>query len=215
MPRNVVTGERDGAQVFVARCMEPATNTPGAQWRIGTFIHPMLASMGIEVDHGVKGRPRWLLDRAQSAGLVRQYAAGDPITSPWLEQRNLALAISAHEPELVMFMDHTDCGERKIHWRNTHGRAPTMEEEMRDICASLRGAERRFRCWEQSHRGVDAVPVTVMLAVALVTPNSEARFRRMNRVISLEEFERMEPARVTHESLHPVAEVAARTPIET
>ncbi len=208
MPRNVITGERDGAQVFVARCMEPSTNTPGAQRRIVAFIHPVLERAGIEVDQGTKGRPRWLLDRVQSAGTVRLYAEGDPIEMPWLE-RNLRLAISAHKPELVVLMDHMNCGERRVHWRAVHGRFPTLEEEVANIIFSLRGAERRFRYWEESHREVDAPPVHVLLAVGLVTPNHEARFRRMNRVVSLDEFERMGLPTITSESLHPV--VTART----
>lgn len=180
--------EREGAQVFVARCMDPGTNTPGAQRRICNFIQPFIAEAGIRIDKGPKERDRWLLDRAQSAGLVRQYAAGDPITTPWLEQRNLNLAISAHAAEMVVFMDHTDCGERNLHWLATHNRYPTAEEEVRDIRDSLRKAEERFREWERRFRGADAPPVLVVLAVGIVTPVKAACRRRMDKVVRLSEY---------------------------
>ena len=180
--------EREGAQVFVARCMDPGTNTAGAQGRIFRFIHPFVIGAGLRVDVGPKNRPRWLLDRAQSAGLVRQYAAGDHITAPWLEQRNLNLAISAHGAEMVVFMDHTDCGERNLYWHSVYGRYPTPEEETRDIRHSLQGAEERFRVWERGFRGVDAPPVHVILAVAVVTPVKAACRRRMDEVLTLSDY---------------------------
>ncbi len=180
--------ERNGAQVFVARCIDPATNTPGAQKRINNFIEPHMRAAGIRIDVGNKDRDRWLLDRVQSAGLVRQYEQGDPITTPWLEERNLNLAIDAHGPEVVVFMDHTDCGERNLHWYKTNGRYPSPEEETLNIRDSLRGAEHRFRQWEVRHRGVDAPPVLVILAVGLVTPVKAACRRRLNGIVMLSEY---------------------------
>lgn len=180
--------ERNGAQVFVARCIDPATNTPGAQRRINNFIEPHMRAAGIRIDVGNKDRDRWLLDRVQSAGLVRQYEQGDPITTAWLEERNLNLAIDAHGPEVVVLMDHTDCGERNLYWHQQHGRYPSPEEEMANIRDSLWGAEQRFRRWEERHRGVDAPPVLVILAVGLVTPVKAACRRRLNGIVMLSEY---------------------------
>lgn len=184
--------DRNGAQVLVARCIDPGTCTPGAQHRICGFLEPILLSLGVRVDAGGKGRPRWLMDRVQSAGIVRQYGAGDPITTPWFE-RNLNLAIGAHGPEIVVFMDHTDCGERNQFFRETHGHIPSLEEEVRDIRTSLEAAEARFRHWERGYRGEHTAPIKVVLAVALVTREKAASRRRMTGVLTLDDFLEQSP----------------------
>lgn len=181
------SSERNGAQVFMARCMEPSTNTPGAQRRIDAFVHPFLKGLGVQVDSGKGDRDRWLKDRCQSAGLARVYGFGDPVEVAWLH-RNLGIAIDAHAAEVVVFMDHTNCGERTLHWVKTHGRPPSPEEETENIRASLLASERRLREWEHTHRGVDAPALNVILCVGLVTGEHAACRRRFNGVQLLSEF---------------------------
>jgi hypothetical protein len=178
---------RSGAQALVIRCMEPAGNTPGAQRRHDEFIKPFLTQLGVRVDLGAKDRERWLKDRVQSAGIARTYGAGDPIDVPWLE-KNLGIAISAHAAEVIFMMDHTNCGERGLHWQHRFGRHFTPQEEAENIRDSLRASEARLRDWERRNRSADVQELHIVLAVGIVSGDHAACRRRLDRIVLLSDF---------------------------
>lgn len=173
--------------------MEPSMNTPGAQRRIDGVLEPILREHGIRIDAGQKKLPRWLKDRFQLPGIVRCYGERflDDAFGRVVEY-GLDLAVAAHGVEMVVIIEHTNCGERNIQFRKRFKRGPTKEEELLLMLSALNKSERRIQDWYASRPHTGTLHVAKM--VATVTASHIAAQRRMDALLTLEEYLEQSPA---------------------
>jgi len=184
--KGVFMPTRLGAQCVKLICAEPATNTPGAQRRFDEFILPFLQEAGIQVDVGQSGRLRYLKDRLQLPGIIRRYVADYKGWREDVVHDSLNLLFPAHNLELIVLIEHTNCAERKNAFMSEHGRFMTPEEEMALINRDLQHAEQYLREWHM--RSVRQTGLKFIKAVGIVTDTHSAADRRMENVVTLEVY---------------------------
>lgn len=182
---------RSGAQCVKMICSEPSTNTPGSQRRIDDFIQPLLEASGIQIDESRKGRPRWLKDRLQLPCIIRRYVID--YRDCWRNKvvhDSLDLLFPAHQLELAILIEHTNCAERNDDFRKAHGRSMTKEEEGRMIFDDLTSAEKLLTDWHAHQCTNGGTRLIVVKAVGIVSDSNLACERRLEQILPLEAFYR-------------------------
>lgn len=180
---------RSGAQCVKMICSEPSTNTPGAQRRIDNFIQPLLEASGIQIDQCTKGRLRWLKDRLQLPGIIRRYVTN--YRNFWRDEvvhDSLDLLFPAHRLELAILIEHTNCAERNDAFRKVNNRSMTKEEEEELIFQDLTAAEKFLIDWHTNQYMDGGTRLIVVKAVGIVSDSNIACERRLEKIVSLEDF---------------------------
>lgn len=186
----IVEQLRTGAQVIVLHCMEPAMNTPEAQEMMDKFLTPIILFHGLQVDAGADGRPRWLKDRLQLPGIIRRYGEDYRGWREAVVHDSLELAVSAHGPEMIALVEHTNCGER-LEFAKQHDRvamsAASIERIM--IGFALGRADGLLTNWHlRRSEGKTTGRLIIVRAVGIVSSSHVAAERRLQRIITLGEF---------------------------
>lgn len=168
----------NGSQAAVVRCMEPALNADNVNEQIRHFMAQHMHLVGVDPEE------RWLPDLIAMPGIIRRMQ--DPHFAHILGYDfDLALGkgMGRHGAEIVLALEHTYCGERALHSMQVRRRPPTEMEEAHQIIDSLIAFERWIR--DRYGAGVHVVP-----AVALVPRIHDTRFKELQGIVSLVDFQR-------------------------